>query len=62
MLVLSRKKQERVKISGPCDLTVIDIRGDKVRLGFEAPKSTSVLRAELVDQLAAPESQAEKAA
>jgi carbon storage regulator len=48
MLVLSRKKNERISIgNGLVDLVIIDIRGDKVRIGIEAPKEMPVHRAEV---------------
>lgn len=53
MLVLSRKKNERVRqmINGvPVWVTITEIRGDKVRLGFEAPTEVEILRGELIDR------------
>lgn len=47
MLVLSRKKNESVVIDNHIVVTVIEIRGDKVRLGFEAPKSVPIHRQEV---------------
>ena len=47
MLVLSRKKNETVVITGGITVTVVEIRGDKVRLGFEAPEHISVNRLEV---------------
>ena len=47
MLVLSRKKSECVVIDDTIIVSVVDIRGDKVRLGFEAPKNISVRRQEV---------------
>jgi carbon storage regulator len=47
MLVLSRKKNESIVIGGIVTLTVIEIRGDKIRLGIDAPKEVSVHRAEV---------------
>ena len=46
MLVLSRKLGEQIVISDDIVVTVIDIRGDKVRLGIEAPKNIPVHRQE----------------
>jgi len=51
MLVLSRKKGESVVIGDEVVVTVIEIRGDKVRLGIEAPKSTGVHRSEVWVQI-----------
>ncbi|NLZ02952.1 MAG: carbon storage regulator [Pirellulaceae bacterium] len=42
MLVLSRKKNESLVIRDDLVVTVIDVRGDKVRLGIEAPEETSL--------------------
>ena len=47
MLVLSRHKGESVIIDGGISVTVVEIRGDKVRLGFEAPKHVNVHRREV---------------
>ena len=49
MLVFSRKKNESVVIAGDITVTVVEVRGDKVRLGFEAPKEVSVHRQEVHD-------------
>lgn len=49
MLVLSRKKDEKIKIGDAFTVVVIDIRGDKVRLGIEAPKEVAVHREEIYD-------------
>ena len=51
MLVLSRKKNERILIGDDIVITVIEIRGDKVRLGFEAPDGTPVHRQEVYDAI-----------
>jgi carbon storage regulator len=51
MLVLSRKRNEAIVIAGNVKITVIDIRGDKVRLGIEAPKEVAVHRQEVQDAL-----------
>ena len=47
MLVLSRQRDETIMIGDDIELTVVDIRGDKVRIGIEAPDSVLVLRDEL---------------
>lgn len=44
MLVLSRKKGERIVINGEITLEVVEIDGNKVRLGIVAPKSYAVTR------------------
>ena len=47
MLVLSRKKNEKLQLGDSIQVTVIKVSGDKVRLGIEAPNDTLVLRKEL---------------
>jgi len=44
MLCLSRKLNEKIEIEGGITITVIEIRGNKVRLGIEAPKKTKIVR------------------
>lgn len=51
MLVLSRKKNESIVINDNITITVVDIRGDKVRLGVEAPKEVPVHRKEVFDAI-----------
>lgn len=52
MLVLTRKRGERIMIGDDVVLTVIDISGDQVRIGIEAPRSVSVMREELQAEIA----------
>ena len=47
MLVLTRKVGERMVIDGDVCITIVDIRGDRVRLGITAPKETVVDRGEI---------------
>ena len=47
MLVLSRKKNETLVIDNQITITVIEIRGDKVRLGITAPREVTVHRQEV---------------
>lgn len=47
MLVLTRSEDESVIIGSDIKVTVVEIRGSKVRLGFEAPKDVSVWREEI---------------
>ena len=47
MLILSRKKDESIRIGDDVTVTVMEIRGDKVRIGIEAPKATGVHREEV---------------
>ncbi len=51
MLVLSRKKNESIVINGDIIVTIVEIRGDKVRLGIVAPKEVPVHRKEVYDQI-----------
>ncbi|HIA63866.1 MAG TPA: carbon storage regulator CsrA [Planctomycetaceae bacterium] len=51
MLVLSRKKNESIVINNNITIVVVDIRGDKVRLGVEAPKEIPVHRREVYDAI-----------
>jgi carbon storage regulator len=51
MLVLSRKEDERIMIGDDIEITVVEILGDKVRLGIRAPKDVSVHREEVYDAI-----------
>ncbi|MHB0959104.1 MAG: carbon storage regulator CsrA [Pirellulaceae bacterium] len=51
MLVLSRKKNESIVINDDITIVVVEIRGDKVRLGVEAPKEVPVHRREVYDAI-----------
>lgn len=51
MLVLSRKKNESIVINNEITIVVVEIRGDKVRLGIEAPKEVPVHRKEVSDAI-----------
>lgn len=50
MLVLSRQTEQRITITGPCEICVLRIDGGKVRLGIEATASTGIVRTELLEQ------------
>jgi carbon storage regulator len=52
MLVLSRKKDESIVINNDITIVVVEIRGDKVRLGVEAPKEVPVHRQEVFEAIA----------
>ncbi|MFP6766496.1 MAG: carbon storage regulator CsrA [Planctomycetaceae bacterium] len=62
MLVLSRKKDEKIVIGDNISIMIVEIRGDKVRLGIEAPREVSVHRREVYDAIKKKESDAEEAA
>lgn len=51
MLVLSRKKNESIIINDDITVVVVEIRGDKVRLGIEAPKEVPVHRNEVYEAI-----------
>ena len=51
MIVLSRKIDEKLMIGDSIVVTIVDIRGDKVRLGIEAPREVSVHRQEVYDAI-----------
>lgn len=53
MLVLSRKKNESIVVDDSIVITVVEIRGDKVRLGIEAPREVPIHRSEVRDAMAA---------
>ena len=51
MLVLSRQKDESIMIGDDVKITVVDVRGDKVRLGISAPKEIPVHRIEIYEAI-----------
>jgi carbon storage regulator len=51
MLVLSRKKNECIVIDDKITITIVEIRGDKVRLGIEAPSTVPVHREEIYEAI-----------
>ncbi|MBZ4683468.1 MAG: carbon storage regulator [Fusobacteriaceae bacterium] len=53
MLVLSRKKNESIIIGDDIEVIVVDIKGDQVKLGIKAPRSVSVHRAEVYEEIQA---------
>lgn len=48
MLVLSRKINETIKIGNDIEIRILEIKGDTVRIGVDAPKEVDILRGELV--------------
>jgi len=51
MLVLTRKEDESIVIRDDIVITVVEIRGDKVRLGIEAPREVTVHRREVYEKI-----------
>jgi carbon storage regulator len=51
MLVLSRQRDETIMIGHEIEITVVDIRGDKVRLGINAPRDVQVHRKEVYEAI-----------
>ena len=51
MLVLSRKKNESIFVNGNIRVVIVDVRGDKVQLGVEAPSDVSVYRSEVLERI-----------
>ena len=51
MLVLSRQRDETIMIGDDIELTIVDIRGDKVRIGIDAPTHIAVHRKEVYDAI-----------
>ncbi len=47
MLVLTRKKNESIVLNDNIEITVVDVQGDQVRIGINAPKSVSIYRKEI---------------
>ena len=47
MLVLSRRKDETIMIGDEVEITIVDVKGDTVQVGIQAPKSVSVHRKEI---------------
>ncbi len=62
MLVLSRKKNESIIINNDITIVVVEIRGDKVRLGVDAPKEVPVHRREVYDAIKRSEAEQKNAA
>lgn len=60
MLVLSRQRDETIMIGDDVQITIVDIRGDKVRLGITAPRHIQVHRKEVYDAIKRENEQAAK--
>ena len=51
MLVLTRQRGERIMVDDNIIITIIEVRGDRVRIGIEAPRDVSVHREEIYDAI-----------
>ncbi len=51
MLILSRKTNEKIMIGDDISVTIIEIRGDQVKIGVEAPKTVKVFRQEVFEAI-----------
>lgn len=51
MLVLSRKAGETIKIADNIEVKILEVKGDTVRVGIEAPKSVDIVRGELIQSI-----------
>ena len=51
MLALSRKKGEAIIINNNVEITIIEVKGDQVKLGISAPKSVPIYRKEVYEQI-----------
>ena len=60
MLVLSRQKDESIIIGDDIEITIVDVRGDKVRLGINAPREVSVHRKEVYEAIQREKEELEK--
>lgn len=58
MLVLTRKRNESIILGNNIEITVLDIDGDKIKIGIEAPMSISILRKEVYNEVAEVNKQA----
>lgn len=61
MLVLSRQRDETIMIGDAVEITIVDIRGDKVRLGINAPAQVAVHRKEVYEAIKAENRRASEA-
>lgn len=51
MLILSRKIDQKIRIGDDITLTIIEVRGDQVKIGVEAPKNVKVFRQEVFEEI-----------
>lgn len=62
MLILARKKNQSLRIGDNIIITVVDVQGDQIRLGINAPQDVKILRQELYDAVKDSNQQAAKTA
>lgn len=62
MLILARRLNEQIVIGDDIRISVVDIRGDQVKLGIEAPRSVKVYRQEVYDAIQAENREAAQSA
>ncbi len=51
MLILTRKTNEKIRIGNDITITIIEVRGDQVKVGIEAPKDVKVFRQEVFNAI-----------
>ncbi len=51
MLALTRKKDESIVINGNIEITVMEVKGDHVKIGIQAPKNVPIYRKEVFEQI-----------
>jgi carbon storage regulator len=51
MLVLSRKKDEKLMIGDNIEITIVDVKGETVKIGIDAPRDIKIYRGELLDAM-----------
>ena len=61
MLILSRQKDESIMVGDDVEITIVDVKGDKVRLGITAPKEIPVHRKEVWDAIQREKKEAQEA-
>ncbi|MGP1576427.1 MAG: carbon storage regulator CsrA [Treponema sp.] len=51
MLILTRKTNQKIRVGDSIEITVIEVRGDQVKLGIKAPRTVKVFREEIYDEI-----------